>query len=115
MEDKYTTQEKVDLYLSVDPLLDAMYDEFKELSKKKPDGVVNTSKIKIVNRLLTKCNDVLNDEMTIHFLDLIDEDSVPQNSDIVLMLSQYGSALKRYRSTYYKKQLDGYTYEWYIE
>jgi hypothetical protein len=101
LNQKYTTSGKSNLYETVKPLLLAMYEEFKELSKKKPDSVLNISKVKIVNRLLESCRKVLKDEQSIQFLDLIDEDNIPQNSDVVLMLSQYVAAMGEFRSTYY--------------
>jgi len=79
-----------------------MYREFKELSKKKPEGAVGKVKIKVVNRLLTKCQEVLEAEASIDYLDVLDEDDVPQNSDVVLTLSQYVAAMQQFRSTYYK-------------
>ncbi len=98
-----TTKEKVEIYITIAPLLEAMFNEFKELSKKKPDGAVNKNKIKIVNRLLVKCKDLLQDENVIDYLDIIDEDDVPQNSDIVLMLSQYNAAMEQYLAKYYDR------------
>lgn len=96
-----TTAEKVKLYEVTRPLLDAMYSEFKEFSKKKPDGAVSKAKMKVVNRLLVKCQEVLESEASIAYLDILDEDDVPQNSDVVLMLSQYVAAMRQFRSTYY--------------
>src|SRR5262249_53357869 len=96
-----TTAEKVELYEVTMPLLQAMYNEFKDLSRKKPDGAVNKAKIKVVNRLLERCRDVLKDELSIDYLDLVDEDDVPQNSDVALMISQYVAAMKQFHSTYF--------------
>lgn len=106
-----TTKEKVETYVAIEPLLGAMFNEFKELSKKKPEGVVNKNKIRIVNRLLFKCKDVLQNEISIDYLDIIDEDDVPQNSDIVLMLSQYNAAMLRYLAMYYDRRAG----EWKLE
>ena len=83
------------------PLLNAMYGEFKEFSKKKPDGAVSKAKIRVVNRLLEKCRRVLGDQDSLNFLDLLNEDDVPQNSDFVLMLSQYHAAMERFREAHY--------------
>ena len=85
----YTTKEKARTHDTMTPLLQAMYAEFKELSKKKPDSAVSKSKIKIVNRLLERVKTVLSDEESIEFLDMLDEDDVPQASDVTLILSQY--------------------------
>ena len=90
-----------------------MYTEFKEFSKKKPDGAVNKAKIKIVNRLLEKCKEVLRDEMSSEYLDLLDEDDVPQNGDVVLMLSQYVAAMEQFHAVYFG--WNGYEQCWAIE
>ena len=78
-----------------------MYSEFKELSKKKPDAAVSKAKIRVVNRLLDKGREVLHGEDSLNFLDLLDEDDVPQNSDVVLMLSQYDAAMEQFHTTYH--------------
>ena len=108
-----TTVEKAELHDVAMPFLTAMYSEFKEFSKKKPDGTVNKAKIKVVNRLLEKCRDVLHDEMSIEYLDLLDEDDVPQNSDVVLMLSQYVAAMEQFHSVYFR--WSGVEHCWAIE
>jgi hypothetical protein len=102
------------LYKVTEPLLEAMYAEFKEFSRKKPDGAVSKAKIKVVNRRLEKCRTVLQDELFIEYLNPPDEDDVPQNSDVVLMLSQYVAAMKQFRSSYYRRD-GGIDYRWAIE
>ncbi|MEH2373064.1 hypothetical protein [Nostoc sp.] len=110
---KQTSSENVELYEIIIPLLHAMRSEFKELSKKKPEAVLNKSKMKIVNRLLQSCRKILASEASFDYLDLIDEDDVPQNSDVVLMLSQYVAAMNQFHSTYYGS--DGEKYRWFID
>jgi hypothetical protein len=107
-----TTINKVNLYEVTMPLIKAMFDEFKELSKKKPEGAVNKSKIKVVNRLLGKCREVLQSELSIEYLDLLDEDDLPQNSDVVLMLSQYVAAMKKFHDDHYG--YDGHEHKWFV-
>lgn len=112
-EKYYTTSEKAQTHDTMMPLLQAMYAEFKELSKKKPDAAVSKSKIKIVNRLLDKVRFVLSDEESIEFLDLLDEDDVPQVSDGTLILSQYVAAMAAFHTSHYG--WNGETHLWYIE
>lgn len=112
-KDATTSMEKAGLYEVMMPLLQAMYSEFKEFSKKKPEEVVSKAKIKVVNRLLTRCQSVLGAEASIDYLDLPDEDDVPQNSDVVLMLSQYVAAMNQFHSTYYK--WDGTEWRWFAK
>lgn len=68
---KYTSEEKAELHELVMPLLNAMQEEFKELSKKKPDAVLSKNKLQVVNRLLESCQKVLESEKSLQFLDLL--------------------------------------------
>lgn len=94
------------------PLLQSMYDEFKELSKKKPEAALGKGKVKIVNRLLERVCDVLAGEASMDFLDMLDEDDIPQNSDVVLMLSQYVAAMNAFKEKYYG--YNGSEYAWFL-
>lgn len=85
----------------------------KKFQKKKPDSAISKGKIKIVNRLLEKVKIVLEDEESIIFLDLLDEDDVPQASDVTLILSQYVAAMDAFREKHYG--WDGSTHDWFIE
>lgn len=100
-EEKNTTEEQIELYETISPLLHSAFDEVKEFSKKKQDDALNVKKVKMINRLLEKAKVVLKNESTVTFLDLLDENELPSNSDAVLTMSQYISALKKYRGDHY--------------
>lgn len=108
-----TSKSKADSHDTTMPLLNAMYLEFKELSKKAPSAAVSKQKITIVNRLLAKISEILVDEESIKFLDMLDEDDVPQMSDVTLMLSQYVAAMKAFKETYHG--WDGSTHKWFLK
>ena len=97
----YTTTEKADKYDALMPLLDAMTREFRELSKKKPDGVLNRSKVTMVNRLLKDVLTIVEGEPSRPYLDLLDEEALPQYSDVLLVLSQFEAAMKSFHGRYY--------------
>ena len=61
-----TTAEKANKHDDLMPLIESMYHEFQELSKKKPDGVLNKRKVEIVNRLLRDIHGILAGESTKH-------------------------------------------------
>lgn len=107
-----TTLAKTEDFDVTRPLLQSMYDEFKELSKKKPEAALGKSKVKIVNRLLEGVRDVLTGEASMGFLDMLDEDDIPQNSDVVLMLSQYVAAMNAFKDRYYG--YNGKEYTWFV-
>lgn len=93
------------------PLLSAMFTEFKDLSKKKPEAAVSNNKILVVNRLLEKIREILNGESSIDYLDLLNADDVPQVSDATLMLSQYVAAMTSFKEKYYG--WDGANHVWF--
>jgi hypothetical protein len=95
-----TTSAKVQEFTTLRPLLGAMYKEFQELSKKKQDGAISATKVKMVNRLLSAVHKLLEGEPNRGYLDLLDEDDLPQNSDVVLILSQTEAAMNAYSARY---------------
>lgn len=97
-----TATEIGELHDTMMPLLEAMFNEFKELSKKKPEAAVSKNKILVVNRLLEKIREILSNETSIQYLDLMDVDNIPQVSDVTLMLSQYVAAMTGYRAKHYR-------------
>lgn len=87
-------------------LLDSIYEEMKEFSKKKPDEPLNKFKVKNINRVLSQIRDILKNEPTYEFLDLLDEDSLPSNSDSILIIGQFNASMDQFKNKYYK------SYEW---
>ncbi len=89
-----------------------MYREMQDLSKKKPDGTLNATKVKIINRLLNDIKIVLADEPDSKYLDLLDDETLPQYSDVALILSQFSASIKMFREKYYG--WDGVEHAWHI-
>jgi hypothetical protein len=79
------------------PMLQAAHHEMSELSKKKQDGVLNSLKIRNINRLLTELQKLLESDPSKDYVELLDEEALPQNSDAVLLLSQWRAALQQYK------------------
>lgn len=83
------------------PILDSVFNEIKELSKKKQDGALNELKVKMTNRVLNKVKSILKDDPTVEFLDLLDEEVFPTNSDAVLIISQFKAAMQQFKDKHY--------------
>jgi len=81
-------------------LAESIYLEMKEFSKKKPDDALNAFKVKNVNRVLTQLKQFLKDEPTVDFLDLLDTESLPSNSDAILIIGQFKASMDNYRNKY---------------
>jgi hypothetical protein len=88
-------------YDNLMPLLEAMYKEFQALSKSKPDATLSKKKVEMVNRLLKEVFTILEGESNKKFLDLLDEEDLPHNSDVVLILGQTVAAMERFRKKHY--------------
>jgi len=80
-------------FLKLRPLLRSAITEVKEFSKKKPDGVMSALKVRLLNRLLEQLKAAMAAGPATEYLDLLDEDSLPDYSDAVLILSQYEAAM----------------------
>ena len=91
----------IENYFLLSKMLEAQKSEFDLLSKKKSDSQLNKTKIKMVNRVLKPLNDLFQNEDSHKFLDLLDEDDLPTNSDVVLIISQYETAIKEFKDKYY--------------
>ncbi len=95
------TPEQASKHEQLMPLLEAMFREFQDATKKKPDAALNKRKVAIVNRLLADVYLVLDGQTTRAYLDLLDEDDLPQNSDVSLIIGQAVAAMKAFHQKYY--------------
>ena len=95
------TKENAEQFDMLFPILESVFHEIKELSKKKQDGALNEMKVKMTNRILSKVKTILNDDPTVEFLDLLDEVSLPTNSDAVLIIAQFKAAMQQYKDKHY--------------
>ncbi|GAB1690697.1 hypothetical protein [Krasilnikovia sp. M28-CT-15] len=107
------TEEQAATYDRLVPMLEAAHREMTELSKKKQDGVVNTLKIKMLNRLLGELSKIIVKDPSHAFVDMLDEETLPQNSDAVLILSQWQAALKQYKDRHYGFDSAGGGHRWF--
>ena len=106
------TRAQVSKYAMLSPMLDSALNEMREFSKKKQDGVVNKTKIALLNRLMRDMKELLTDEPSNEYLDLLDEDMIPQNSDAVLILGQYRAAMNRFKSRHFRRDSTGLGGKW---
>ena len=94
-------EEQVEKFDMLQPMLGSFLTEVRELSKKKPDGPLNEVKIKMINRILLQVKEALSTDASVEYLDLLDEETLPQNSDAVLILGQYVAAMQQFKEKHY--------------
>ena len=98
------TIEETKIFDIIFPLIESDLEEIRKLSGKKQDEPLNQFKIKVINKKLEKAKLLLQNEPTIEFLELLDEVTLPTNSDAVLQITQYINALTSFRNKYYIKK-----------
>lgn len=91
------TAEELNKFETLWPLLVAMKNEYSELSKKKPDGTLSKLKVQGVNRLLVDLKELLQDEPSLSYLDVLSDDDLPQYSDVTIILSQFVAAMGAFK------------------
>jgi hypothetical protein len=84
------TRDDVDIFEKTKGQIDSLYEEVSILARKSPNDAVNAFKLRFVNTLLEQCNKLFGQKYT-PFGDFqtFDMDSIPTNSDITFILSQY--------------------------
>ncbi len=89
----------VDEFEKLSGQLLSIYEEVSLLSKKSPNDAVNKFKLKFVNSLISKSNEFLSVKYKpFEDFSLFDEDDMPQNSDVVFILSQYLQCFEKLRA-----------------
>lgn len=87
-------------YDALRPLIDGLYTDIKNLSAKKQDGALSRQRIAMINRLLKDVAELLKNEPTAAYLELMDEVSIPKNADALIVVGQYRSAMQHYCDKY---------------
>jgi len=89
----------VDTFEKISGQLLSIYEEISLLSKKNPNDAVNKFKLKFVNELISQSNIFLAEKYRpFDDFEKFDEDDIPQNSDVVFILSQYLQCFEKLRA-----------------
>lgn len=67
--------------------------DFRRLSDKRPNDTVNLFKLGLVNSAIAEINELLHGELLISGFEQFDEAELPNNSDVMLVLSLYEAEL----------------------
>jgi len=100
------SNQDIEKYDLLNDMFNALFIEMKQLSKSKQETELNQFKVKKVNEILKKIKELLSEQPTIEFLELLDDETLPRYSDSVLILAQYRTALNQFREKYYYKDSD---------
>ena len=91
-------EEEIFTFEKVQSQLEGLYKEAGLLSKKSPNDAINKFKLKIINQLLVVSNSLLTgDYKPLDGFDTFEEDDLPTNSDVTIILEQYLNCLEKLR------------------
>lgn len=85
--------------------------EIQTLSNKKPHDAVNKFKLQFINATVAALNAVLGNEKPLAEFTIFDVDSLPSNSDVAMILSQYAATVYEYRKS--RTRRDTYSGSWF--
>lgn len=111
-ESNLPSKADVKQFLMLRELATGLYNEMKDFAKKSPNETLNTFKIKSLNRVLEPIKELLKNQPTASFLDILDETALPSNSDVVIILSQYLTAMKKFEDKYFRKDPTKFILRW---
>lgn len=97
-----TTADSVKTYESAIGVFSALLSEVRELSKKKPDATLSASKVKIINAVLEDLLTFLRAEPEGKYLYILEDDTLPQVSDALMMMVQFKAGLVAFKDRYYQ-------------
>lgn len=101
----------VDKYQRVQMQLEVLHREFEGLSKKAPNGTLNSFKLNIVNQTIDDANGVVGSEfLPIRGFTQFPDAELPSNSDVSMVLAQYLEAMELLRC---RNIVSGYVGHWY--
>ena len=90
------TESDVAKFTMIYPMVKLVQSEMSILSSTQQDGILNNLKFKIINRLINSVRGLLVKEPILEYLEQLNEETLPQNSDVVIILCQYIEALDQY-------------------
>lgn len=97
-------REDVETFEKMQAQLHGLYDEIIVFSKKNPDSAVNKFKLSFINQILKETNNVLDKKnKPFENFEVFDEDLLPTNSDVAMILAQYINCIEKFRAEHIKQ------------
>ncbi|WP_019178015.1 hypothetical protein [Methanomassiliicoccus luminyensis] len=104
-------EKDIDKFEKLDMQLYGFYEEVNKLSQKKPDEPINKFKLKLINQLLKDANVLLGKKYApLDDFNQFDENLIPSNSDVSLIIAQYLECMDKLRLDNIKQT---YGEQWY--
>ena len=96
----------VEKYSELYSKLSSMKGDIALLSAKKPNETVNEFKLKLINKLLAQINELIDKFKPEDDFDSFDFETLPTNSDVLIVLNLYLNGMERFRDANTVERLD---------
>jgi hypothetical protein len=92
-------RKEIDLFEKIYSQVESLHNEISALSKKAPNDGINKFKLRFINKILEEANKLVKDKYK-PFADFqsFDEDELPTNSDVIMILAQYINCMEKLRA-----------------
>jgi hypothetical protein len=92
-------EKDIQKFEKVQAQLESLHNEISALSKKSQNESLNTFKLKFVNNTILEANELLGSDYKPYTdFDKFDQDDLPTNSDVAMILGQYINCMEKLRS-----------------
>lgn len=99
------TKHEVDNFEKLQAQLEGLHNEISALSKKSQNDALNKFKLKFVNRIISDSNELLGENYKpFSDFETFEENDMPTNSDVAMMLTQYLSCFEKLRADNVKQE-----------
>jgi len=93
------TLDEINSFEKIQGQLVSLHEEVTNLSKKSQNDGLNKFKLKLVNKIIGEANTLLGSKYKpFDDFNLFDENDIPTNSDVTMILGQYLNCLEKLRS-----------------
>lgn len=107
------TREEIANFDKAATQLDSFYTETTVLVKKDPKAEMNTFKLKLINKVLAKANEILDDMKPFEDFSEFSIEDIPNNGDVAIILGQYINCMEEFRKN--NVHLRGGSWYWNID
>lgn len=90
-------KEEIERYEELLSKLVSIKNDVAQLSSKKPSEQLNKFKIKYINEVLGKINELIGSDKPYDDFDLFDEVALPTNSDALMIINLYLNGMHRFK------------------
>ncbi|MDX2174689.1 MAG: hypothetical protein SFY56_16410 [Bacteroidota bacterium] len=110
------TEKEINDFEKIQAQLESLHSEISTLTKKSSNDALNKFKLKFVNQTISEANKILGKKYKpFNDFDKFDDNDLPSNSDVTMMLGQYLNCMEKLRGDNVNRNSYSNTWYWLID